>query len=209
LLCARIPGYDSGAGRFTQEDPIGLAGGLNLYGYGEGDPINNSDPFGLCIGNLPCPKGFVNAVAGFGDALSFGLTDLVRDAIGANDVVSKGSVAYLGGTAAGIGVGVALGAGAAGLAAAEGSAGRVVVGETMGRVRGAARQLGAETFETAATTAKQMWRENSTWLRKAMRDGKEVVDIGKDASRAVRSKFYQAEKAIIEARGYPTTTVVP
>jgi hypothetical protein len=25
-----------------------LAGGLNLYGYGEGDPINNSDPFGLC-----------------------------------------------------------------------------------------------------------------------------------------------------------------
>lgn len=33
---------------FTQEDPIGLAGGLNLYGYGAGDPINNSDPFGLC-----------------------------------------------------------------------------------------------------------------------------------------------------------------
>jgi hypothetical protein len=32
---------------FTQEDPIGLAGGLNLYGYSVGDPINNSDPFGL------------------------------------------------------------------------------------------------------------------------------------------------------------------
>jgi hypothetical protein len=26
-----------------------LAGGLNLYGYGEGDPLNNSDPFGLCV----------------------------------------------------------------------------------------------------------------------------------------------------------------
>ena len=36
------------AGQFTQEDPIGLAGGLNLYGYGNGDPVNNSDPFGLC-----------------------------------------------------------------------------------------------------------------------------------------------------------------
>jgi uncharacterized protein RhaS with RHS repeats len=34
--------------RRTQEDPIGLAGGLNLYGYGAGDPVNNSDPFGLC-----------------------------------------------------------------------------------------------------------------------------------------------------------------
>lgn len=32
---------------FTQEDPIGLAGGMNLYGYGAGDPINNSDPMGL------------------------------------------------------------------------------------------------------------------------------------------------------------------
>jgi hypothetical protein len=35
-------------GPFTQPDPIGLAGGLNLYGYADGDPINRSDPFGLC-----------------------------------------------------------------------------------------------------------------------------------------------------------------
>ena len=32
----------------TQEDPIGLAGGLNLYGFAGGDPINFWDPFGLC-----------------------------------------------------------------------------------------------------------------------------------------------------------------
>ena len=40
--------YDPGTGRFTQEDPIGLAGGINLYGFAGGDPVNFSDPFGLC-----------------------------------------------------------------------------------------------------------------------------------------------------------------
>jgi RHS repeat-associated protein len=50
--------YDPESGRFTQEDPIGLAGGLNLYGYANGDPINFSDPFGLraqgcCRDRLP------------------------------------------------------------------------------------------------------------------------------------------------------------
>jgi RHS repeat-associated protein len=40
--------YDPRTGRFTQEDPIGLAGGLNLYGFAAGDPVNFDDPFGLC-----------------------------------------------------------------------------------------------------------------------------------------------------------------
>ena len=39
---------DPATGRFTQEDPLGLAGGLNLYGFGGGDPVSYSDPFGLC-----------------------------------------------------------------------------------------------------------------------------------------------------------------
>jgi len=40
--------YDPSTGRFTQEDPIGLAGGLNLYGFANGNPVTYSDPFGLC-----------------------------------------------------------------------------------------------------------------------------------------------------------------
>ena len=39
--------YVANTGQFTQQDPIGLAGGLNLYGYAGGDPINFDDPFGL------------------------------------------------------------------------------------------------------------------------------------------------------------------
>jgi hypothetical protein len=34
---------------FTQPDPIGLAGGLSLYGFAGGDPVNNWDPFGLDV----------------------------------------------------------------------------------------------------------------------------------------------------------------
>jgi RHS repeat-associated protein len=40
--------YDPQTGLFTQEDPAGLAGGLNAYGFADGDPINYDDPFGLC-----------------------------------------------------------------------------------------------------------------------------------------------------------------
>jgi RHS repeat-associated protein len=48
LLYRRNRYYDPSTGRFTQEDPIGLAGGLNLYGFANGDPISYSDPYGLC-----------------------------------------------------------------------------------------------------------------------------------------------------------------
>jgi hypothetical protein len=43
--------YDPTTGRFVSEDPLGLAGGLNLYGFANGDPVNFSAPFGL----RPCP----------------------------------------------------------------------------------------------------------------------------------------------------------
>ena len=40
--------YDAATGKFTQVDPVGIAGGVNLYGFAEGDPVNYSDPLGLC-----------------------------------------------------------------------------------------------------------------------------------------------------------------
>jgi len=40
--------YDADVGRFTQPDPIGLLGGLNLYQYAP-NPVDWVDPWGLCV----------------------------------------------------------------------------------------------------------------------------------------------------------------
>jgi RHS repeat-associated protein len=47
LMYRRNRFYDPRSGRFTQEDPIGLAGGVNSYGFAEGDPVSYRDPYGL------------------------------------------------------------------------------------------------------------------------------------------------------------------
>ena len=44
-----VPYYDPAGGRFTQSDPVGMAGGLNTYAY-VGDPLTWVDPLGL----TPC-----------------------------------------------------------------------------------------------------------------------------------------------------------
>jgi RHS repeat-associated protein len=50
LYYARNRWYDPGTGRFVSEDPIGLAGGINRYTFGGGDPVNRRDPLGLHFG---------------------------------------------------------------------------------------------------------------------------------------------------------------
>jgi RHS repeat-associated protein len=48
--------YNPQTGQFRQMDPIGIAGGLNAYGFADGDPVSFADPFGLCpLWMLPWP----------------------------------------------------------------------------------------------------------------------------------------------------------
>jgi RHS repeat-associated protein len=71
LLYRRNRYYDPASGRFTQEDPIGLAGGLNLYGFAGGDPVNFSDPFGLCAWHeMECWNDKILALGATGGAVA-------------------------------------------------------------------------------------------------------------------------------------------
>ena len=47
LIYYRARWYDPAQGRFVSEDPIGLKGGLNFYGFVENNPVNSLDPLGL------------------------------------------------------------------------------------------------------------------------------------------------------------------
>ncbi len=61
LYYYRARHYSPQWGRFTQADPIGYQGGVNLYGYVQNDPLNFNDPEGLLM-----------------DAISGGFTSLLQ-----------------------------------------------------------------------------------------------------------------------------------
>jgi len=84
LLLALFRAYDAERGVWLSRDPIEEDGGINLYAYVIGDPLGLADPFGLdWLNNLS------DSAAGFGDSLSFGLTERLRERMGINDVVNK------------------------------------------------------------------------------------------------------------------------
>ena len=73
--------YDPQSGRFVSQDPAGLRGGINLYGYVADRPTLLQDPSGLqpqcpsCPDNERCPSGrwFQGPTLGVGGAIAGGV----------------------------------------------------------------------------------------------------------------------------------------
>lgn len=101
--------FDFRTGRYGTVDPMGLNAGTSVYGYAHGSPLSLKDPFGLWAWGDPLPDWMVDGAAAWGDTVSFGLTNQVRDLMGTNSVVNMCSKAYTTGQALGLANTVAIG----------------------------------------------------------------------------------------------------
>ncbi len=110
--------YTSGEGRFLNPDPIGITGGINLYGYVENNPLNNIDPLGtnpLALAGAAIGAGV--SLVGYGAAQwATGQPVTPGGLAGAavSGAIQGGIVGATGGTSLLVGAGIGAGASAIG-----------------------------------------------------------------------------------------------
>jgi RHS repeat-associated protein len=56
--------YSAGESRFNSEDPIGIRGGINLYGYADFDPASKRDPTGNLVWVIPPILSIIGPIVG-------------------------------------------------------------------------------------------------------------------------------------------------
>jgi len=197
--------YDPASGGFTQEDPIGLAGGLNLYGFAAGDPVNGSDPFGLCTfthSSQSCLQDLADWAA------KGGHTFIVNAAAVGSAIDAVVGSALVGGGCGGSGY--ACGSGpAVGGTAGEAEAGSVVIGnmdvlKSPGAIGANERTL-LPQLEGDLGSPKANWARNAGVLRSEMARGAPIRDASVNPLTGAlqdNTGFLRAERNLLQDRGW-------
>jgi RHS repeat-associated protein len=178
--------YDPNTGRWLSRDPIGEMGGVNLYGYVGGNPVNNTDSSGL----------FIDTIADAG----FILYDLYKLA---NEGGCEQNTNL---TALGLDIVGAISPGVTGLGAASRvtntvSRNPIIIGENMKRVTEYADKIGGHAYKPIKNDPFNFalgMKRNENWIKAQIKNGREIIDIGPDFQRRAvtgrSSQFYEMER---------------
>ncbi len=177
--------YDPRLGRYLSPDPIGLAGGANLYQYGKSNPLSYSDPKGL------------NPLLGLGlRLLAMGLT-----AHGAAENPELGLAGGLGSAAKVGGQCVAKGA-------SEAERGGLTLfkwGKDTTTKPGGWKEGDFMLNLPDKGSAQANWAQNAGRLREQMRQGNPIYDSYRDVvtgKQIPTEGFLRAERNLLESRGW-------
>lgn len=202
--------YAPWLGRWLSPDPAGLADDVNVYAFVRSNPIRATDRTGF--GALDWIKenvlqpaadfidehGIDDAIAGFGDTLSFGLTRKARQSLDIDGSIDYNSTAYAVGGYVATGVGLAMG----GLGAAK------VIGR-YGFARGGAFVAGFFAAQQGATFALDK-ADPSGWSSGAFNTALLIAPIFREPSWGrfrLRKPFTEAEiNAAVE--GKPSSSLL-
>ena len=186
--------YDQSTGRWTQEDPLGVAGGINLYQFNGNNPVAYTDPFGLCPVCAAAAAAWLIYEVGGGlyDIYNAGKTVLDPDASTAEKGVSVGLAALS-----------VIGPGG-GYSAAEKGASRVIghfpeytqLGERLG-----AKYFNVPTDVWSKMTGAEQWAANKTFLDRGIRAGADFI-LATPLSKIRKGSSLEREVKYLLENGY-------
>ena len=219
LAFAMYRAYDAAHARWLNRDPIGEAGGLNLYGYVGGNSVSKIDASGLFYTSVDAAcaidpnfcaeimgQMIQNAAALSHDPCEQAAADAVSGALN--------SLANIGNVIAGVVGATRVAAESIAKATAQAERETIVIGEGMAdRVIPTAEAEGANYYVPPDAPPEQWMQNNQDWINQKMDQGCMILDCGAAPGRAnypnPTSPYYQMELDQIAQRNYPYYQKIP